>query len=49
MAAMLKESLGLHPGALGAGENIFLNGAVLGMSRREIEAKFDDIVDFSGG
>ena len=29
-------------------ENIYLNGAILGMKRREIEARFDDIVEFSG-
>jgi lipopolysaccharide transport system ATP-binding protein len=29
-------------------ENIYLNGAILGMRRREIEARFDDIVEFSG-
>src|SRR4029078_9916461 len=29
-------------------ENIFLNGAILGMTRREIARKFDEIVDFSG-
>ena len=29
-------------------ENVFLNGAILGMTRKEIARKFDEIVDFSG-
>ncbi|MFM7322070.1 MAG: polysaccharide ABC transporter ATP-binding protein [Armatimonadota bacterium] len=35
-------------GELTGGENIFLNGAILGMSQREIQLKFDAIVDFAG-
>lgn len=46
-AAMLEVGSGFHP-ELSGRENIFLNGAILGMDQREIQRKFDDIVDFSG-
>jgi lipopolysaccharide transport system ATP-binding protein len=38
---------GFHP-ELSGRDNIFLNGAILGMSKQEIKSKFDEIVDFSG-
>lgn len=47
VASLLEVGTGFHPDLTGR-ENIFLNGAILGMSSREIRKKFDQIVDFSG-
>ena len=47
IASLLEVGTGMNP-ELTARENIYLNGAILGMTRREIAAKFDEIVDFSG-
>jgi lipopolysaccharide transport system ATP-binding protein len=47
VASLLEVGTGFH-GELSGRDNIYLNGAILGMSRREINRKFDEIVDFSG-
>jgi len=47
IASLLEVGTGMHHELTGR-ENVFLNGAILGMSRAEVQRKFDDIVDFSG-
>ncbi len=47
VASLLEVGTGFHP-ELSGRDNIFLNGAILGMTKREISRKFDEIVDFSG-
>lgn len=47
VASLLEVGTGFHPELTGK-ENIFLNGAILGMTKREISSKLDEIVDFSG-
>ncbi len=46
-ASLLEVGTGFHPELTGR-ENIFLNGAILGMTKKEIASKFDEIVAFSG-
>lgn len=47
VASLLEVGTGFHPELTGR-ENIYLNGAILGMTKREISKKFDEIVDFAG-
>ena len=47
VGSLLEVGTGFHPELTGR-ENIFLNGAILGMSRRDVKLRFDEIVDFSG-
>jgi ABC-type polysaccharide/polyol phosphate transport system ATPase subunit len=47
VASLLEVGTGFHPELTGR-ENVFLNGAILGMSKAELQSKFDEIVDFSG-
>jgi len=47
LASLLEVGTGFHPELTGR-DNIFINGAILGMTKREISRKFDEIVDFSG-
>jgi lipopolysaccharide transport system ATP-binding protein len=47
IASLLEVGTGFHPELTGR-ENIFLNGAILGMSKNEITSKFDEIVEFAG-
>lgn len=47
LGSLLEVGTGMHPELTGK-ENVYLNGAILGMTKAEISRKFDDIVDFSG-
>lgn len=47
VASLLEVGTGFHP-ELSGRDNIFLNGAILGMNKREIKSKFDEIVEFAG-
>jgi ABC-type polysaccharide/polyol phosphate transport system ATPase subunit len=47
LSALIEVTAGFHPDLTGR-ENIYLNGTILGMSKKEIDTKFDEIVEFSG-
>jgi len=47
VASLLEVGTGFHP-ELSGRENIFLNGAILGMSKKEIKSKLDEMIDFAG-
>lgn len=47
VGALLEVGTGFHPELTGR-ENVYLNGVILGMTRREVRARFDEIVEFSG-
>jgi ABC-2 type transport system ATP-binding protein len=47
ISALLELGAGFHP-ELSGRENVYLNGAILGMSKKQLDARFDGIVDFAG-
>ncbi len=47
MSSLIELGAGFHP-ELSGRENVYLNGSILGLKRREIDAQFDSIIDFSG-
>ena len=47
VASLLEVGTGMHPDLTGR-ENIYLNGTILGMTKKEIDSKLDEIIDFSG-
>lgn len=47
VASMLEVGTGFHPELTGR-ENVFLNGTIMGMTKKEVEKKFDQIVEFAG-
>ena len=47
VGSLLEVGIGFHPELTGR-ENIYFNGSILGMTRREIDDTFDDIVKFAG-
>ena len=47
LAALIEVTAGFHPELTGR-ENVYLNGTILGMSRKEIDSRFNEIVEFSG-
>ena len=47
VASLLEVGTGFHPELTGR-DNVYMNGTILGMTKREIDRKFDEIVDFSG-
>ena len=47
LAALIEITAGFHPELTGR-ENVYLNGTILGMSRKEIDSRFHEIVEFSG-
>jgi len=47
VSSLLEVGTGFHPELTGR-ENVYLNGTILGMTKREVERKFDEIVEFSG-
>ncbi len=47
ISALLELGAGFHP-ELSGRENVYLNGSILGLAKRELDARFDEIVDFAG-